>query len=319
MQKRPFPDKFLLLTTKTTLKKAKMTDITQLFCSIDDFWMKFEPEWKKSLVASQKRPPRRKPSLCESEIMTIIIFFHISGFRNFKTFYKGYLLTHLKPFFPRCPSYNRFLELKGGAVFPLYCYFTTLAGRSTGVSFVDSTSLGVCHPKREKRHKVFKGLAKKGKTSTGWFFGFKLHLIVNDRGEILTFVLTPGNIDDRTPVKTMAEQSNLIGKLVGDRGYISSQLSKDLFLRGVKLITRIRKNMKNKIMELSDKLFLRKRGIIETIIDQLKNISQIEHSRHRSPTNFLANLIAGLIAYSHQPKKPSLHVPERAIALLQAS
>ena len=149
---------------------------------------------------------------------------------------------------------------------------------------------------------------KKGKTSTGWFFGFKIHLIVNDSGELLSFMLTPGNVDDRTPVLALSDQVNLIGKLVGDRGYISSKLGEELLSKGIQLITRIKKNMKNRLMNLSDKLLLRKRGIIETIIDQLKNISQIEHSRHRSFTNFLVNLIGGLIAYTHQPKKPSLHL-----------
>lgn len=294
-----------------------MTDITKLFCSIDDFWMKFESEWKKMLLSEKKRAPRRKPSLCESEVMTIVILFHMLGYRNFKTFYNGYVLVHLKKYFPKALSYNRFLELKRNVAFPLYCFLAKQAGNVTGISFVDSTSLSVCHQKRGSRNKVFKGLAKKGKTSTGWFFGFKLHLIVNDRGEILSFLLTPGNIDDRAPVETMAEQAKLIGKLVGDRGYISSKLSQSLLSRGVQLITKIRKNMKNKLMKLSDKLLLRKRGIIETIIDQLKNISQIEHSRHRSRVNFLVNLFGGLIAYSQQSKKPSLYFGNKEQQLLQ--
>jgi hypothetical protein len=152
---------------------------------------------------------------------------------------------------------------------------------------------------------VFKGLAERGKTSTGWFFGFKLHLIFNDRGDLLNLMLTPGNVDDRKPVPKMAHR--LFGKLFGDKGYLSQKLFEELLLTfHVQLVTGIRSNMKNALMPLMDKLLLRKRAIIETIIDQLKNISQIEHSRHRSPTNFLVNLICGLIAYCHQPKKPSL-------------
>ena len=123
-------------------------------------------------------------------------------------------------------------------------------------------------------------------------------------------MLTPGNTDDRAPVLQLSEQANLIGKLIGDRGYISSQLAEKLISKGIQLI------MKNKLMHLSDKLLLRKRGIIETIIDQLKNISQIEHPRHRSPTNFLVNLFCALIAYAHQPKKPSLHLEENECKLL---
>src|SRR6266513_5923448 len=102
----------------------------------------------------------------------------------------------------------------------------------------------------------------------------------------------------------------LRGRLFGDRGYISAPLAALLFEQGLQLITRLRKNIANRLMHLSDKLLLRKRAIIESIIDQLKNISQIEHSRHRSPVNFVVHLIAGLLAYSHQNKKPGLHLNE---------
>ena len=137
-----------------------------------------------------------------------------------------------------------------------------------------------------------------------WFFGFKLHLIVSDQGELLAAFLTPGNTDDREPLPQITQ--DLFGKLFGDRGYISQKLFEQLFAQGLELITSIRKTMKNSLMKLQDKLLLRKRYIIETINDQLKNISQIEHTRHRKPANFAVNLIAGLIAYTFQPKKPSL-------------
>ena len=148
----------------------------------------------------------------------------------------------------------------------------------------------------------------------GWFYGFKLHLIVNERGELLTFRLTPGNVDDRHPVPRLVRE--LFGKLFGDKGYLSQSLFEMLFESGIELITNVRKNMNNRLMPLTDKLLLRKRAIIETINDQLKNISQIEHTRHRSVANFLVNLVAGLIAYCHQPKKPSLNlVPPSELAL----
>jgi hypothetical protein len=282
-------------------------DLVKLFCNIHDFWMNFEHQWNQMLLSQRKRSPRRLPGLHPSEVMTIIILFHMSGFRCFKNFYNGYVLRHLNQDFPKCPSYQRFVELKKSNVFPLYCYLISCMGQVTGISFVDSTSLEVCHPKRIGKHKVFKGLAMRGKTSMGWFFGFKVHLIVNDVGELLAFSLTPGNIDDRKPVPALVE-GRIIGLLFGDRGYISADLAEKLRECGVQLITRLRSNMKNKLMPLMDKLLLRKRGIVETIIDQLKNISQIEHSRHRSPVNFVVNLLGGLIAYCHQPKKPSLNL-----------
>jgi hypothetical protein len=218
------------------------------------------------------------------------------------------VLERLRGEFPGLVSYTRFVEFIPSALLPLAIYLRTRCfGICTGISFIDSTSLAVCKNPRIHTHKVFVGLARRGKTSTGWFFGFKLHLIFNDQGELLNLMLTPGNIDDRKPVPQMVRQ--LFGKLFGDKGYLSRKLFEELLRTfNVHLITGIRSNMKNQLMPLMDKLLLRKRAIAETIIDQLKNISQIEHSRHRSPVNFLVNLLSGLIAYSLQPKKPSLHL-----------
>jgi hypothetical protein len=148
----------------------------------------------------------------------------------------------------------------------------------------------------------------------GWFYGFKLHLVVNDRGELLAFQLTPGNVDDRRPVPQLAKA--LCGKLFGDKGYISKRLFQTLFEEGLQLITPIRKNMGNRLLPLFDKLLLRKRALIETVNDQLKNISQIEHTRHRSVANFMVNWVSGLIAYTHQPLKPSLNLTSQQQALL---
>ena len=170
---------------------------------------------------------------------------------------------------------------------------------------MDATAIKVCHNKRIPRHKVFAGIAARGKTTMGWFYGFKLHLIVNDRGEILACQLTPGNIDDRKPLLYLAK--TLFGKLFGDKGYISQPLFDQLLAQGLELITPRRKNMQKRLMPPEDKLLLRKRSIIETINDQLKNISQIEPTRHRSIANSLVNLVCGLIAYCCQEKKPSLH------------
>ena len=165
--------------------------------------------------------------------------------------------------------------------------------------------LDVCDNRRINAHKVFEDLAKRGKTSTGWFYGFKLHLAINDEGEILSFCLTPGNVDDRNweVISTLTEE--IFGKLFADKGYISKALFERLLDKEITLVTKIKKNMKNRLMDMSDKLLLRKRAIIESVNDFLKNICQIEHSRHRSPLNFLVNLVSGLVAYSFLPK--SLH------------
>jgi hypothetical protein len=155
------------------------------------------------------------------------------------------------------------------------------------------------------QHQVFKGLAAWGKTSVDWFFGLKLHLVVNDSGELLNFMVTPGNVDDRKPVPQLLQA--LFGRVFADKGCISQKLAQQLLeTTGVQLITKLKRDMKQKLMPLGDRLMLCKRFIIETIIDQLKNISQVEHSRHRSIVNCFGNILCGLIAYCHQPKKPGL-------------
>jgi len=278
--------------------------LTELFCDVDDFCKDFEPKWQQFQLENGLRKRRRKSSLTLSEVMTIIIHFHQSNYRTFKAYYTKHVSCYLRGEFPGVVSYSWFIRLMSQAFIPLLMYLISQRGQCTGISFIDSTSIKVCHNRRINRHKVFSGLAARGKTTMGWFFGFKLHLVVNDRGEILSFQLTPGNVDDRKPVPTLSK--DLIGKLFADKGYISKALQTELLGKGLSLITGVRKNMKNHLMPMSDKLLLRKRSIIETINDQLKNISQIEHSRHRSFVNFLLNLFAGLIAYCLQPKKPSI-------------
>ncbi|MFN6223461.1 MAG: IS982 family transposase, partial [Dolichospermum sp.] len=185
-----------------------------------------------------------------------------------------------------------------------------------GISFIDSMGIPICHNKRAKRNKVFRGLSGWGKSSVDWYFGFKLHLIINEQGELLAFQVTPGNIDDRKPVPTLAQ--NLWGRLFGDKGYISKSLFQELLENDVKLITPFKKNMNNKLVELWEKLMLRKRALIETVNDQLQNISQVVHSRHRSISNFMVNIISGLIAYTWQDKKPSLKLDKHEVTSLPA-
>ena len=287
--------------------------ILELFCHVDDFcqWM---ATWEnaKLLGVARKRGPA--PRLSLSEVMTILIHFHQSHYRDFKAYYKQHVSQHMRSEFPGLVSYTRIVELMPSALPALYFYLYGRFGQTTGVAFIDSTPLPVCHNKRIGRHRLFADVAARGKSSMGWFYGFKLHLIVNDQGELLAFQRTPGNVDDRKPVPQMS--NNLWGKLVGDRGYLSQPLFEQLFERGLQLITPLRKNMKNRLVVLDDKLLTRKRAVIETIIDQLKNISQILHTRHRSTINFAVNLIAGLIAYTWQAKKPSLHLSDKDLAFL---
>lgn len=292
-----------------------MEKIDEIYCDVDDFCNVFIPEWEKVLIESGKRKRRRKGRMSSSEIMTIIILFHRSHYRDFKNFYLCYVHTHLKEAFPLLLSYTRFLEVMPKVLVPLCSYFTHLKGKPTGLAFVDSTSLKVCHNLRIPRHKVFEGVASRGKGTMGWFYGFKLHLIVNHKGDILAAKLTAANVDDRKPVPEMTD--NLFGKLYGDKGYISKALAGTLFDKNVELITNVRKNMKARLISLWDRALLTKRFIIETINDQLKNISQIEHSRHRSLHGFMLNLMGGLIAYCLKENKPAINIDMCDIIKLQ--
>ena len=249
--------------------------------------------------------------------MTIIIYFHLSGYRTFKDFYTRSVLKHLRSAFPNLVSYNRFVELMAETAVPMCAYLHSKFGQCSGISFIDSLPLAVCHNRRIHSNRVFSGLARRGRSSVDWFYGFKLHLIVNDAGQLLAVWLTTGNIDDRKPVPRLTKKH--CGKLIGDRGYVSKKLTELLSEHGLQLITKIKSKMKNRLMPLIDKLLLRKRALIETINDQLKNICQIEHSRHRSPINFVVNTIAALLAYTFKEKKPSLNIRVKELEKLLPS
>ena len=285
-----------------------MDKLVEIFCDVDDFCKVFIPQWELQLLADGTKKRQRKGRMTPSEIMSIIILFHMSHHRDFKNYYIGYISNFYKKDYPNLLSYTRFLEVMPSVLIPLCSYFTTLKGTPTGVEFVDSTCIKVCHNLRIPRHKTFQGIAQRGKGTMGWFYGFKLHLIVSYRGEIVAAKLTTGNVHDTKPVSELAD--GLTDKLYGDKGYISKALESDLFDKGVTLITTVRKNMKAKAISLWDRAMLSKRFIIETINDQLKNISQIEHSRHRSMHGFMLNLMGGLVAYCLKSSKPSLNISD---------
>jgi hypothetical protein len=278
--------------------------ITEIFCLVDEFCKEYDELVNKHLLGN---PSKRPSIMSKSEVITITILFQLSGFRTFKHFYTSYVQKHMKEVFPKTVSYNRFTELMQQNLMPMTLFLKTCClGDCTGISFIDSTPIRVCKPKRIQNNKVFKGIATTGKSTMGWFHGFKLHIVINDKGEILNFTITQANVDDRTPLKKKSFLDKIYRKLFADKGYVGKELMQMLFVDGVHLITHIKNNMKNSLMTISDKIYLRKRSIIETVNDELKNICQIEHSRHRSFGNFLSNLIAGLIAYSFLPKKPSI-------------
>ena len=292
--------------TNTTIMTAEYK-ITELYCAIDEFCKCFEAENAGKMLAGEDgvKRRRRKASMADSEIMTILLYFHFGSFRNFKHYYMLFIKGTLKSYFPTAVSYNRFVELESRVFFPLMFFLNLRAfGRCTGITFVDSTMIPVCHNLRRYANKVFKDIATDGKGTMGWCHGFKLHLACNDRGEIISFVLTGANVSDKDPKVFEVLAKRLYGKLFADKGYISQKLFDFLFEDGIQLVTGIRVNMKNRLMPFYDKMMLRKRCIIETINDLLKNTAQIVHSRHRFVNNFIMNLISALGAYCFFDNKP---------------
>ena len=281
--------------------------LTTIFYHVDNFCKDLEDFLRTKKIGEKATIAGRKPCLTMSEIMTITIFFHHSRMRTFKDYYKIMIKGLFKDAFSRIVSYNRFVELMQEITMPLYLFLTCFRmGVITGISFVDSMKLAVCHNLRISSNKVFKGTANRGKSSTGWFYGFKLHLVINEYGEILAFNITSGNVDDRNEKVMKKLTKTLWGKLFGDRGYLSKDLTKWLQTKGIHLFTRIKKNMKNVLLTLQDKILLNKRGVIESVNNKLQEACQIEHTRHRSPINFLVNVLGALTAYTFIEKKPSI-------------
>ena len=290
------------------ITKDKITDI---FCIIDDFCKGFDVEIERMALREPdgRKHRKRKWKMSRSEIMTIMIFFHFNTFRNFKHYYQFYVQKHLTDLFPEQLSYTRFVELESRVALEMMLFLQLCCfGRCTGISFVDSTCIPVCHNKRIRRNKVFKGYAEIGKSTMGWYFGFKLHLICNERGEILNFMLTKANVDDRDENVFNRLSDNVFGKLYADKGYISQHLFDRLYNDGINIVTGLKSNMKNKLMPLYDKIMLRKRSVIETINDELKNVAQLVHSRHRSVYNFMMNVLSAIAAYSFFEKKPAINM-----------
>jgi hypothetical protein len=277
--------------------------LVEIFYESDEFCKEFEKQFKKNLLTDGNGVRKHKFSLTLSEIMTIIIYFHETGYKTFKDYYEKHVLVNMKTDFKTLVSYNRFLELKQKALLPLLIFVQLNSMKHcTGISFIDSFALR--NLRRVSSHKVFKGLAQKGKTSVGWFYGFKLHLVINHKGDIIAFCISSGNVADNNEGILVKLIKKIFGKLFGDKGYlINENLFKKLYMNGVQMTTKIRKNMKNKLMLLEDKMLLRKRGVIESIGGLLKESFCLEHSRHRNILGFLGHILATIIAYSFRDKK----------------
>jgi hypothetical protein len=282
-----------------------MHQLVGILCEIDDFCNELENHCQHYMLSGPTKRNRGPAcGLSISEIMTILVMFQMSRFRDFKNFYIGFLCFYHRSWFPNLPSYGRFVNLINRAIFPLTIFTQLKAGKKTGIYYIDLSCLPVCHIKRSKRHKTFNAIAEYGKTSVGWFFGLKLPIVTNDRDELLAFKITKGSRSDSKEAVPLLKSPK--GLAFGDKGYISKKIFQELISAGLKLITRKRKNMKDKLdISAYEKQLLNQRGIIETVIGHLKHCYQVWHTRHRSLTNAMTHLVAALAAYAIEPLKLS--------------
>ncbi len=285
--------------------------LVEIFCEVDDFCKVYEEKLAAHLLAcSTSKHSVNQPCLSLSELMTIEILYHRSGHKCFQYYYQQEVLAgSLHSYFPQAPSYNRFIELKPRMLLALIAYLHLLRlGALLGIYYGDSTTLTVCHNRRIKQHRVFAHQAQRGKTSVEWFYGFKLFMVVNAVGELVNAFVTPANVSDGSEATIKRLFRGLTGVAFADKGFINSKAFEALLQGGLKLITTLRSNMKNKLLEMKEKLLLKKRGMVEAVIDILKSVCDIEHSRHRSPVNMLINTYAALCAYTTLERKPSIFI-----------
>jgi DDE family transposase len=289
--------------------------LVEVFCAVDDFCKAFQPQWQAHQISGSYQPRGPKPGLTNSEIITLLLVLHSSGFKYLKNFYNSPMGEVLRRYFPGMPCYERFVTLQKRVLVPLMCFMFSRMGRKTGIYYIDSTALAVCHNRRIGRHKTFAGLEARGKTSMGWFFGFKLHLVFNHLDEMVAVKLTPGNVHDGAPVEQLTQ--HLTGKLFGDKGYLGKQRAAALLKHGLTLLTRVRKHMKALPLTLSDKLLLNRRNMAETIISHIKAFFSLNLPKHRAPLNAFLHLLATLTAYQLNPIKPGCLLISSPLARLR--
>ena len=232
-----------------------------------------------------------------------MVLFHLSPFKTSKDYWLYGGQTY-RGYFCDLPSYGRFVALMPRLFAPLCVLMHSLSGEKTGIYITDSTKLAVCANPRISRNRTFKGLAARGRSTMGWFFGFKLHVVMNHKSELMAIKITHGNTDDRAGLEGLV--AGLERKLLADKGYISKDLFKRMWVRGLHLLTGIRKNMKKYLMPIMDKMLLRKRFVVKTLFGKLKSKMGLEHSQHRSPTNAFLHILSCLAAYMPDKNKVSI-------------
>jgi hypothetical protein len=288
--------------------------LISLYIEIDDLLKAYKVFLTKRGLPEDQRPTRI-PALSAAEICTILVAYHHSGYKCFEYYYRRVVLSTHQDYFPDAPTYERFLDYLPRVTHLLYLwlFYTTCRAQRTGLYFIDSKKLEVCHIKREYSHRVFQGLAAKGKTSTGYFFGLnrvggRLHMVINNLGEIICFLITPGNVADNNHKALQYLLKGLQGVCVGDKGYLTT-LFEWFYEQELEIVKRPRKNMRTLPIANYKHQLINLRPVIESAFDIMGTICDIDHTRHRSPVNAVTHLLAGLVAYQHLPQKPCVFFP----------
>lgn len=288
------------------LSEYKENKLIEIFVQTDDFCQELE-QWLRN---QGKYKPVYRGRMAMSEMMAILIFYHHSGYKCFQYYYEEMIRFDIASDFPQAVSYKHFLSLIPRCLNHLFMFrkWQSSQIQKGDAFYIDSKRLPVCHNRRIKSNRVFKNIAQHGKSSTGWFYGLKIHLVINNLGEIAAFELSSGNIADNNTDLLKSIFKNLKGNCYGDKGYITS-IFEELYEQGIRLISKVRKNMKNKLIHLSDRYYLFKRGVIESVNDILMTVCDIEHTRHRSPVNCFTHIMGALVAYGFLDQKPSVCLP----------
>ena len=286
-----------------------MFDFTYTFCIIDDFFQKFEATYWDFLKHSNKRLRMRSSQLKVSEVVFIAIWYKCSHFNNFKAFFLS-LRQNFRHLFRYLPCYQRIVYLINSHQLALHAlHFALMKDCHSSHLWIDSTTLPVCKNQRIGRHKSIKAIATRGKSSMGWFFGCKLHLIMNQSGDVVSTALSNGHTADIKMVEQLVK--GLKAKLYADRGYISQNLRQSIKEQGVDLITYHRKNMQAVNLSKADTYNLRQRNQIETLFSLLKGKYNLVTSKARSIEGYLAGIYASLCAYQiYHENKPTIQIHE---------
>lgn len=274
--------------------------LISIYCFVEDFHVVILRTIRFSVIRpSQGHPPTKTRNLSLAELVTLVLFKQFTGHKTWKAFYR-YIKTYHSQDFPQLPEYQNFVGAMN-ALSPYamimttaFCSFFRKQTKTQELKIADSTKLAVCNIKREFSHKVCKGLARKSKSTMGWFYGFKLHIVCNQLMQILECTILTATVDDRAALELI--WAHIFGLIVADAGYLGKNRADKARAHGKILFTAVKANMKKLMTDWQHDL-LKARQIIETVFSVLKLRLGIETSLPRSPLGYFAHYAWCLAAY----------------------